>query len=321
MERALDLKEIFSGLKDRKHAGVRGVVCIDSGKPGPTLGITACTHGNEPSGLVAIDRVIKLLRSAGLLHGRLYLVLNNLRATERYFAARSEDEERDARFCDLNMNRLPENVLSIGNDRVYEIQRVQELYPIWSEFTHGLDMHSTLTDLPPMIISRKDGLSDDLIRGIPIKTVLLNIDRVQIGVPAFAFYGGFNSSSSTFAIEAGSHKSPASFELAARTAITLLQNLEMIPGHINYPGMEYEEYYIEDSILYPDLSYHLPPHDELQDFDFVRAGTVLGYSDKGPDIVAPFDCHPIMMTPPNGEKALSEEVMFLSRPVKIRCVQ
>lgn len=315
-----ELLETLNFMKGSFYRGVQGVYCIDSGLSGPVLGITACTHGNEPSGLAVIHHLlIKLGESSRLLKGKLLLVLNNIEATERYLSAETETDERLARYVDVNMNRLPDNVLTLSADTRSEIRRTRELQPVWEEFTHGLDIHSTLMEMPAMIISRSDGLPDQLLRGIPIETVLLNIENVQIGKPAFAFYGAPNAATDVFAIEAGSHKEPTSFVCAIETATVLLQNLGMIDGSTRRSARTYKEYFIQESILFPDMSFRIPSPDEVKDFDLVPKGTVLGTSSDGKDpILAPFDTHPIMMTNPVSKGSLLEEAIFLSLPVTER---
>jgi len=45
------LRRQFDFIQQSICDGVKGVWNIDSGKSGPTLGVTIHTHGNEPSGL------------------------------------------------------------------------------------------------------------------------------------------------------------------------------------------------------------------------------------------------------------------------------
>ncbi len=312
-----ELLETFTRIRSSYYRNVPGVYCIESGVSGPVLGITACTHGNEPSGLAVIHNLFdRLSEGSQLLKGKLFLVLNNIDATDRYMGAQSETEERLARFVDVNMNRLPPNVLSLSDDTRSEVRRAKELQSVWEEFTHALDVHSTLTEMSPMIISRSDGLPDELLHGIPIETILLNIENAQVGKPAFAFYGSPDKDADVFAIEAGSHKRPESFKCAIDTATVVLQNLGMIAGAPNRTERTYKEYFIEGSILFPDMSYKIPDPEEVRDFQLVRKGTPLGISSIGLDpILAPFDTHPIMMTNPVSKTSLLEEAMFLSLPV------
>lgn len=319
---AESLFSIFNRFKEAQYRGVSGVMCIESGKPGPVLGITACTHGNEPVGLAVFEYLLNELHiEQTLISGTLYLVINNYKATEKFFRSSSEDQIRKSRYCDINMNRLPRNALVLTDDKCHEIQRVQELYPIWQCFTYGLDIHSTTALMDPMIISRGGVFHSKLMRGFPIEVLVSNIDRKQIGIPAFAFYGGLDKDIPVFAIEAGQNAEPATFERAIRCTKALLQNLKMLHG-VPDTGInikEYREYHIDGALLFPDVSFDLIK--SYRSYDSIRKGEVLARNAEREEIRAPFDGHLIMPTSRRGsEKDISEEVAFISRPVKIRRV-
>lgn len=308
------LAKTFKRLKACSYEGVRGVMRIESGVSGPTLGITACTHGNEPSGLALIDYLLSDIQiERELTCGTLYLIVNNIRATEAYFDAATEEEGRRARYVDVNMNRLPKDALQ-STSGAYEIQRVKELYPIWERFEFGLDVHSTLEKSDPMIISRGGEFHRDLVKGFPIRTLISNIDAVQIGKPAFSFYGA--PAAKVFAIEAGQHTENESFERACACVLALLENLAMFPGVPAGGLYEYNEYYVERSIVFPDLSYDLIK--DFKSLDPIREGELLAASTEGKEVRAPFDGHILMPTSRRGaEKDITEEVAFLSRPVQV----
>lgn len=314
------LLPLFKRFKKAQCEGVSGVMRIESGKPGPTLGITACTHGNEPSGLAVFEYLLKEKNIEKKLKcGTLYLVINDIQATERFFNATNEEEVRKSRYCDINMNRLPGEILTLVGDTRYEVVRAKELYPLWQHFEFGIDVHSTLDPSEPVVISGGGEFHPELVRGFPIKKLISNIEKVQIGIPAFAFYGGLESEAKVFAIEAGQHTDPSSFERATTCVVSLLQNLNMLSS-IQLPIVsEYEEYYVESAILFPDPSFDFVKN--FESYDEIHEGDLLARNEKGEEICAPFDGHLIMPTSRRGmDKDISEEVSFISRPVKIRRV-
>src|SRR3989344_8257828 len=217
------LSSEFDFLKSSEFESVKGVLCINSGNPGPMLGITVSTHGNEPSGLAALWYLRNEFKlTDNLLRGSVFLVLNNVRATERYFAACATQDDaakKTARFCDHNMNRLPENSLILKGDTRYEILRVQELRPVWERFEVAFDIHSTQMPSDPMIIAC-GGLQEDLIKGFPVSILITNIEKVQVEKPAVSFYG-VEGRIKTLAIEAGSHDNPSSFAGSIACTLTL----------------------------------------------------------------------------------------------------
>ena len=312
------LAPFFERFIDLQQEGVKGVLYIESGKPGPVLGITACTHGNEPVGLELFRRLIDELGIEKMLvSGTLYLVVNNIKAAKAFFAAQTAEERRKARYSDVNMNRLPEDVLRRVDDSRYEIQRTHELYPIWKRFTHALDIHSTTMPTEPMIISRGKAFYPELVHGFPIDTLVTNIDSVQMGIPAFALYGGYKNDVPVFAIEAGQHAETDTAQRAQDCAVSLLKNLRMIPGSPAAEAREYKEYEITGSIMFPSVSFDLVR--DFKTYDVMRQGDLLAESIDGRGIRAPFDGHLIMPTERRGaDKDITEEVTFLSRPMNIR---
>lgn len=311
------LKTTFDFMSAATYDGVSGVVCIESGKEGPVVGITAGTHGNEPSGLAVFNYLLGSCNIEERLQcGALYLVLNNIEATKKFFASTNEQDQGEARYIEVNMNRLPPHVTSEKQDNRYEVKRARELMPIWERFSVGLDIHSTLVPMDPMIISRgRDFESiENLIRGFPISTLISNIDAVQIGIPAFALYGGQGHSSPVFAIEAGQHTAQEGFERACICAESLLKNLDMLQGQARVVSTELREYVVEDSIIFPSMDFDFVK--EFKSYQKMKKGDVLAQDTSGAEITAPFDGHLLLPTSKRGDqKDISEEVSFLTRPV------
>lgn len=314
-----ELRKTFGILKSEDHAGVRGVIRIKAARPGPTLGITVCTHGNEPSGLAAARYLLEELDvRRKLQRGTLYLVVNNLRAAEKYLKARTDDARKRARYIDVNMNRLPERTPALAGDSRYEVRRARELLPIWRQFDIGLDIHSMSQRAEPMIITRGTSFHRALFRGFPIEAVLSNIDRVQIGAPAFAFYGRKGRNIPVFEIESGSHRSPDSFRRAAHCAHALLRNLRMLPGRPEPVVSKYRKYAIADSVVFPNRTFRLVKKG-IRNFTVILRGTELArgmLKGKATIIRARFDGHVFFCDAKARPANIKEEVMFLSIAVQ-----
>src|SRR5437870_415528 len=87
----MDVQSTLQYFKESTCDSVSGALLIEGKKPGPTLGITACTHGNEPSGLAVFAYLLEQTKIRDRLEcGRLYLIVNNLLAAERSFSVRSD---------------------------------------------------------------------------------------------------------------------------------------------------------------------------------------------------------------------------------------
>lgn len=313
------LAQEFAFMQNSEFEGVKGVLHFDSGNPGLVLGITIHTHGNEPSGITSLwyfRNQFDLRKN--LKCGSVFFVLNNLKATEQYFAAlaMADSDEKNrlktlARFCDHNMNRLPENTMSLKNDARYEVLRAQELRPIWEKFEVAFDIHSTQMPNDPMIIAC-GGFQPDLVCGFPVNDIITNIENIQVEKPAVNFYGN-EGKIKTLAIEAGSHEDDSSFQCSIVCTLALLKNLNLIDGKNEAVPREYQVYEVAGSVMFLDLSFELEKIFDKK--EKIEEGQILARG-KGTRITADFAGHALMG--PKGKKTtfLKEEVLFLSRPVR-----
>lgn len=308
------LRATFRRMKSSRVSGVSGVLIIRGKKPGKILGITACTHGNEPSGFTVFDYLLnKFDLPSRLEKGTVYLVVNNLKAAENYLARGKFGRANNYRYIDKNMNRLLENPGLWASDKRYEIRRARELLPVWKKFDVGFDIHSTSQDSPPILIGGK--IPQKLVRDFPIETVLTNIDVVQIGLPAFGFYGNPKKNTVNVEIEAGGHENPASLKRAQTCAVLLLEELGMIAPSLKRPKKAAlrREYQVRSSIVLPDLSYKLVR--EFKDGEYITKGTILA-TGSGAPIRMPYAGHTFMCPKGAKMKSTSEEALFLTEPVR-----
>lgn len=309
------LIEEFNFLKESMFLGVKGVTKIDSGKIGPVFGLTICTHGNELAGLAAVYYLRnKYNLNKKLLKGSILIVVNNLNATQKALKAKNEISRLNSRYIDLNFNRLPKNLIKINNDNRYEIGRAKELLPIWNMFDVALDIHSTTQNNPPMIIA-SNNLDFNLIKNFPIKKIITNIIKIQIGVPAFNFYGG-KKKIQTIEIEAGQHEKSSSYIVAIKCILSLLEKKQMIKFKKKvFKTKVFEEYYVYNSIIFPDKQCKLSR--VFTDFEVVKKGEVLA---KIKSKVIKTNEDSCILMAPKGKKCMKygEETIFLSKlPNKI----
>lgn len=317
-----DLIKTFKFLCQSTYQGVSGVYVFDSSKNGPTLGVTILTHGNEFCGLGVFAYFFDFfVKKKEILKGKVVFVINNLEAANQYVSALSEtnqkekeNKKRSARFVCLNMNRLPKNVLEQDPGDCYEKQRVRDLIPVWKSFDYGIDIHTTSSETDALGIVIGD--DDHLLSGLPVKSIIRNIDRIQIGKPAISFYGA-SSSFKGVAIEAGSHENPQSILNGISTVKALLSNLSMIksprPSSVMSPN-ECKEYVAIDSVIFPDKTYRMVKNFSM--FEPISAGQLLAKSEDGQEIRAKYDGHALMGRPTLHTETSGEEMLFLSSSAK-----
>lgn len=306
------LRVTFKALEAMSVDNVPGVLCIDSGKPGPTFGIMAATHGNEPAGLAPMWYYTKVeTLAAELKAGKVYFIVNNLEAAQQYFHADASYEEKMAlRFVDINMNRLPEDTLEQAQDTRYEIRRVQTLAEIYRELDVVLDIHSTSQASDPMVIPIRN-FHDDLMAGLPIQHIVTGFLETVDTLPVVEFCG--NKNAVRVAVEVGSHEDVLSFKRAISCVRAFLINLNMVVGEqFAVPFESYAHYRIKTPLEFP---HGYEQAEILPNFALVDAGTVVGVGEGSP-VVAPHDGHalfaPATKRPPNYDEA----VVFLTHPVE-----
>lgn len=309
------LEQEYHFIKDSSLDEVPGVIVFDSGLPGPCVGITIMTHGNEPSGLACLLHFRKENNlQKRLKQGKVMIILNNLAGAEKYFAAKKlNDTEaiRKARYVDINMNRLPADLSQ--QSKIYEVIRSNQLLPLWKMFDFGMDIHSTTQKSDPMVIS-VGSLMPELFKGFPIENIISNIENVQIGKPAAAFYGNDLKKIPIIVIETGSHDDSASFVRAIDCVNKFLFNIGLVDAiDAETPPKMCKLYHVQASLMVPNTSYSLAR--VFITYDFVKKGEVLAEGDKG-SILMPFDGHALMGPKDQKIHDIVEEVLFLTLPVK-----
>lgn len=130
--------------------GVSGVRLFDSGMPGPTLGITACTHGGETAGIDAMAFLEERLSLSGKLkNGRIFFVIANEAAYRKCLETGNPVE---CRYVEENMNRCC-SADALADPRTVERRRVNDLVPVLAEFDVHFDVHSTYGPSETMAIA------------------------------------------------------------------------------------------------------------------------------------------------------------------------
>jgi predicted deacylase len=305
-----NMRATFDHVAAQTWQGIAGAIVLDTGIPGPILGVTAMTHGNEPAGLAAMRYALNAFEAGNITRGKIILTINNLAAAQRYWNATTFEENRASRFIDLNMNRLPHNTPDMKEGAPYEVRRVQQLLPLWRQFDVGYDVHSTSQPSEPMIveISAKGA---NLLQSFPITTVIRNIVPVQLGVPASAFYGT-PGRVACLEIEAGSHEDTAALTLAATCLHNLLISLGMAEGTFETPATPHKVYEVTGSLMFPNTSYELTR--TIPMCSPITQGEVLATGD-GPDIVAPLTGCALFAPKVPKPFSIAEEVLFYTKPM------
>lgn len=188
------------------NCGIDYIHSFDSGKPGPHVLVMALTHGNEVSGAIAVDT---LLRSGVRpRQGRLSLGFANIQAYQRF-----NPQDIDAtRFIDEDMNRVWLPSALDGPRDSAELRRARELRPLIDSVDLLLDIHSMHEESPQLMMcgACAKGLEFAQSLGVPATIVA---DAGHANGRRMRDYGGFGDAASpknALLIETGQHFSKKS---------------------------------------------------------------------------------------------------------------
>ena len=312
-----NLSREFQFIRQATYQGINGVFVVDSGITGPTIGITMHTHGNEPAGLAALwyaRNVLCLHRR--LVRGRIMFVLNNIEAARMYFSARTMQQKRDARFFELNMNRLPEGLAK--DQDTYEVKRARELLPIWQQFESALDIHSiefagTPEENAPMIIEvTSDKRIEKLIQRFPIGLRFTDVERFQLRKPMISFCGDPKKPRiPAVGMESGSHTGPESFNTAIACTLAFLGEHGVIESPIELPIVSNRKVYrFVGRLLFSNDTWSLVK--VFKPYEYIRKGMLLATNTAGAEMRAWLDAYAIFPPKAKTKTKAGDEVMFFA---------
>ena len=271
------------------NTGVEYVHSFDSGVPGPHVMVMALTHGNEVTGAIAVDALLR----AGVRprQGRLSLAFGNVEAYHRF-----DPQDIDAtRYVDEDMNRVWVRERLDGDEQSVELNRARALRPVIDSVDLLLDIHSMHEEAAPVMMSgaQTKGLEFAAALGVPEVVVA---DSGHLNGKRMRDYGGFDDAGSkknALLIETGQHFSRLSeqvaLDIAARFLICTGTVLESdVQGFLSQERAAAQRF----------LQVTEPVVASSMDFTFVedyrglelieRAGTVIA-RDGDRDVVTPYD--------------------------------
>ena len=200
--------------------GVPYVHRFDSGRPGPSVLVTALIHGNEICGALALERLLR----EGVptpLAGRLTLAFANVDAYQRFDAA---DPYR-SRCVDEDLNRVWADEALDGPVDSVERRRARALRPFVDEADLLLDIHSMGEPCRPLMVCGQVDKNAAWARELGVPADLL----IDTGHPAglrMIERGGFGDPRSprrALLIECGQHWERAAADVAWDTLVRFLR--------------------------------------------------------------------------------------------------
>jgi predicted deacylase len=207
------------------NTGIPGFTTLDSGKPGPHVGVTGLMHGNELAGGIVLDQLLR--ENFVPLIGKLTVGFANLAAFSRFDPA----QPTASRFVDEDLNRLWDPVILSGPRRSSELDRARTMRPLIDQFDMLLDVHSMLWPSDPLILSgpTAEGRALGQMIGVP---PLVIADHGHISGPRLIDYVRFTGPGAPAAVlvEAGQHWEQGTVACARACLHALLQQAGLEDG-------------------------------------------------------------------------------------------
>lgn len=269
---------------------------FDSGQPGPHVMIMALTHGNEVSGAITVDA---LLRSGVKPRkGRLSLAFGNVEAYERF-----DPQNIDAtRYLEEDMNRVWRMDRLDGTEHSIELNRARALRPLIDSVDLLLDIHSMHEEAPPVMMSgaRRKGLEFAAALGVPEVVI---VDAGHPNGQRMRDYQGFGEATrdkNALLIETGQHFSRLSErvarDIAARFLILtgVVEEADVAAFLAPRPTTEQRFLQVTHAVVADTMDFSFS--EDFRGLELIeRAGTVIA-RDGDRDIVTPYD-HCVLVQP------------------------
>src|SRR5207249_839383 len=183
------------------NTGIAFAWTFTSDHPGPHVLVQALTHGNEISGAIVLDWVLR--QALRPRHGALSVVFANVAAYQSFdphdpFASRCIDED---------FNRLWSSDVLDGPRESLELARARELRPLYDRVDYLLDLHSMSEPCPPLAMAGR------LAKGLELARALTMPEHIVIDaghsagrrLRDYAFFDDPTDSRNALLIECGQH--------------------------------------------------------------------------------------------------------------------
>jgi succinylglutamate desuccinylase len=286
-----------------KDETIRNVVRIEEDKRGPSIVLFSGVHGDEVSGIHAVEKVFFdfFTGARTLQQGSLTLVRANEQAIEA-----------ERRYVQHNLNRLFKADYGADIDRAsYEFCRAQELKTILQNCDYFLDLHSAPTAQEPFIVVEHENAGFFSQLGIPkLMTGWSKFSSDAIGGDAENYANAHGARSAT--LESGSHFDKRSNDVAYRAVISFLSVLGVVVG-TQAPAsnpLEIVDVYAVVTKDFDDFRYAR----QAENFQFVKKGEAFAFQGGRP-LTAHEDTYVLIPMKPE-ETKLREEVCYLGRRVQ-----
>lgn len=200
------------------NTGIPYVWRFESGAAGPNVMVSAIVHGNEPCGVIALDRLLR--QELRPVAGSLTLAFMNVEAYRAFDPA----DPFATRWLDEDMNRVWDTAV-LDNDRSSrELARAREVRPALDGVDYLFDIHSMQHPAPPLMMAGRHARAKALAAQIGVPERVVG-DAGHAAGRRMRDYGAFDDPASTrtaLLIECGQHWEKRAGDLAIESMMRFL---------------------------------------------------------------------------------------------------
>ncbi len=203
--------EIYSEALKESIVVDRIIGCIRGAQKGPTLIFVGGIHGNEPSGVFALDKVLRELKEKNItVRGSIYAISGNLWALEHNKRYHKQDLNR--LWTNENITHITEGKSSNKNQDIAQQKDIYHTIRKIIETENGpfyfMDLHTTSSKTVPFLTVNDSLLNRKFTKQYPVP-MILGIEEYlegpllsyinELGYIAFGFESGHHNDISSIA--------------------------------------------------------------------------------------------------------------------------
>lgn len=203
--------EVYSSTLDESIKIDRIIGHIKGSNPGPTVVFFGGIHGNENSGVFALNQMVKdLEKNEVTVNGHIYAIAGNLQALAK-----------GVRYCSEDLNRLwnEERMKSIEleesknheDEKLEQLELLQLVKSIIEKETgpfYFMDLHTTSSETIPFIVVNDSLLNRNFTEQLPVPMILGIEEYLEGPILSYINELGYVS----FGYEAGQHDDMAAYQ-------------------------------------------------------------------------------------------------------------
>ena len=230
--------KVYSKALDQSIEVDRLIGQIRGEQPGPTIIFLGGMHGNEPSGVFALQKVVDALAEKNpLIKGSIYAIIGNLPALAK--GERFHTRDLNRMWTSENMNRLVAGKFEVDCEDTAELLELYKLIQGILEKESGpfyfIDLHTTSSETIPFVLVNDSLVNRKFTEQYPLP-MILGIEEYLEG-PLLSYINELGYVA--FGYEAGQHDDLASIE----NHIAFIYLTLKFTGSVNEDDINYYHYY------------------------------------------------------------------------------